>query len=123
MRGLGLLLALLILLLQYPLWLGKGSWLKVWELERQVERQKTANEALTMRNAKLEAEVNDLKQGFDAIEERARFELGMIKRNEVFFQVMEPPVGEASVKTSQGSGEQNALRPDLASEPGKGRQP
>lgn len=99
MRGLGLLLALLILLLQYPLWLGKGSWLKVWDLERQVEQQKTANEALAVRNAKLAAEVNDLKQGFDAIEERARFELGMIKRNEVFFQVMEPSSGETSVKS------------------------
>lgn len=120
MRGLGLLLALLILLLQYPLWLGKGSWLKVWDLERQVEQQKTANEALAVRNAKLAAEVNDLKQGFDAIEERARFELGMIKRNEVFFQVMEPPGGEASVKTSTINGESAA-----AAQPGakEGRQP
>lgn len=120
MRGLGLLLALLILLLQYPLWLGKGSWLKVWDLERQVEQQKTANEALAVRNAKLAAEVNDLKQGFDAIEERARFELGMIKRNEVFFQVMEPPGGEASVKTSTNNGESAA-----AAQPGakEGRQP
>lgn len=123
MRGLGLLLALLILLLQYPLWLGKGSWLKVWELERQVEQQKTANEALAMRNAKLAAEVDDLKQGFDAIEERARFELGMIKRGEVFFQVMEPAGGETSVKTNQGSGEGNGPGPATTPEQGKGRQP
>lgn len=121
MRGLGLLLALLILLLQYPLWLGKGSWLKVWELERQVEQQKTANEALAMRNAKLAAEVNDLKQGFDAIEERARFELGMIKRNEVFFQVMEPTGGETSVKTNQGNGQGSGPAPATAPEQGKGR--
>ncbi|MEW5893498.1 MAG: cell division protein FtsB [Pseudomonadota bacterium] len=116
MRGLGLLLALLILLLQYPLWLGKGSWLKVWELERQVEQQKTANEALAVRNAKLAAEVNDLKQGFDAIEERARFELGMIKRNEVFFQVVEPPGGETSVKTNQ-SDAAGAAAPPGATQP------
>lgn len=90
MRGLGLLLAVLILLLQYPLWLGKGSWLRVWDLERQVEAQQLANEALILRNSKLAAEVNDLKQGYDAIEERARYDLGMIRRNEVFFQVIEP---------------------------------
>ncbi len=101
MRGLGLLLALLILLLQYPLWLGKGSWLKVWELERQVQGQQAANAALAMRNAKLAAEVSDLKQGYDAIEERARYELGMVKRNEVFFQVIE---GEASTQTGVQAG-------------------
>ena len=119
MRGLGLLLALLILLLQYPLWLGKGSWLRVWELERQVEGQQVANEALAMRNAKLAAEVNDLKQGFDAIEERARYELGMVKRNEVFFQVIEGEAStEANVRTERAeSGETNVKRSD------QGRQP
>lgn len=118
MRGLAILLGLLILLLQYPLWLGKGSWLKAWDLERQVEQQKTANEALAMRNAKLAAEVNDLKQGFDAIEERARFELGMVRRNEVFFQVMEPPGGETSVKTNTNAGEHST---PAASGPNGGR--
>lgn len=89
MRALSLLLAVLILLLQYPLWLGKGSWLRVWDLERQIAAQQAANEALALRNAKLAAEVNDLKQGYDAIEERARYDLGMIRHNEIFFQVIE----------------------------------
>ncbi len=90
MRGLTWVLALLILLLQYPLWLGKGSWLKVFDLERQVDAQRAANQALQARNDQLAAEVRDLKTGYDALEERARYELGMIRQDEVFFQVLEP---------------------------------
>lgn len=86
MRAVTLILAALLLLLQYPLWLGKGSWLKVWELNRQVEQQQTVNQSSAARNALLDAEVRDLKQGAEAIEERARSELGMIKHNETFFQ-------------------------------------
>jgi len=90
MRPLAYALAVFILLLQYPLWLGKGGWLRVWGLERQVQEQKQANAALLQRNGALEAEVRDLKQGFEAIEERARYELGLIKQDEVFFQVVRP---------------------------------
>jgi cell division protein FtsB len=90
MRILAYTLAALILLLQYPLWLGKGGWLRVWSLERQVQEQKQTNAALVQRNGALDAEVRDLKQGFEAIEERARYELGMIKQDEVFFQVVRP---------------------------------
>lgn len=89
MRLLTLVLALIIVLLQYPLWLGKGSWLRVWEVDRQVKAQKDTNQKLEARNASLDAEVRDLKQGFDAIEERARSELGMVKQDEIFFQVIE----------------------------------
>lgn len=81
----------LIVLLQYPMWLGKGSWLRVWELERRVADQQAANLALEERNAQLAAEVADLKSGYDAIEARARYELGMIRKNEIFYQVMDPP--------------------------------
>ena len=91
MRAVTLILVVLLLLLQYPLWLGKGSWLKVWDLHRQVEAQQQANQLAQERNAVLDAEVRDLKQGTAAIEERARSELGMIKRDEVFFQVLEDP--------------------------------
>ena len=91
MRWISLILLALILLLQYPLWLGKGGWLKVWDLSRQVEAQKQINQETQMRNAVLDADVRDLKQGTEAIEERARSELGMIKRDEVFFQIMELP--------------------------------
>ncbi|MCU0841725.1 MAG: cell division protein FtsB [Thiobacillaceae bacterium] len=89
MRGLAWVLGVLILLLQYPLWLGKGSWLKVWDLERQLDAQLAANQALQSRNDELAEEVRDLKTGYDALEERARYELGMIRQDEVFFQVME----------------------------------
>jgi cell division protein FtsB len=89
MRGLTWVLATLIVLLQYPLWLGKGSWPRVWELERQVAGQRVANRALEERNAQLAAEVRDLKTGYDALEERARYELGMIRQDEIFIQVME----------------------------------
>jgi len=91
MRVVTLILITLLLLLQHPLWLGKGSWLKVWDLNRQVEAQQQANLQTRTRNAMLDAEVRDLKQGTAAIEERARSELGMIKRDEVFFQILDKP--------------------------------
>jgi cell division protein FtsB len=91
MRWLTLIFVVLIAALQYPLWLGKGSWLRVWEVDREATQQKEINQKLRARNASLDAEVRDLKQGYDAIEERARSELGMIKRDEIFFQVLEEP--------------------------------
>ncbi len=91
-RTLTIVFAGLILLLQYPLWLGKGGWVRVWDLDRQVTAQKKVNDDLTRRNSGLDAEVRDLKNGLGAIEERARFELGMIREDEIFFQVLEGPV-------------------------------
>jgi cell division protein FtsB len=89
MRWLSALLVALLVALQYPLWLGKGGWLRAWDVARQLERQKESNRALEVRNAGLDAEVRDLKQGYDAIEEYARFELGMIREDEVFVQIPE----------------------------------
>ncbi len=80
-------LVFLIALLQYPLWLGKGGWIRVWDYERQLQAQRQVNQKLEQRNAGLDAEVRDLKSGLDAIEERARYELGMIKEGEIFVQV------------------------------------
>lgn len=80
-------LVALIVLLQYPLWLGKGGWLRVWDMDRQLTEQREVNQKLEVRNAGLDAEVRDLKTGFDAIEERARYELGLVKPGEVFVQV------------------------------------
>ncbi|GAB1393541.1 hypothetical protein MASR1M60_17040 [Rhodocyclaceae bacterium] len=76
----------LLLALQYPLWLGKGGLLRVAELERQLDGQREVNQSLEARNASLEAEVRDLKAGYEAIEERARYELGLVKDGEVFVQ-------------------------------------
>ena len=91
MRLLTLVLAALIVVIQYPLWLGKGSWLRVWEVDQEIRAQRATNERLQARNTALDAEVRDLKQGLEAIEERARSELGMIGRDEIFFQIVEPP--------------------------------
>ncbi|MES2355295.1 MAG: cell division protein FtsB [Pseudomonadota bacterium] len=90
MRSLPFILLALIALIQYPLWLGKGSWLRVWEVDRQLVSQRESNAKLMARNSAMDAEVRDLKQGMDAIEERARSELGMVKQDEVFVQVLAP---------------------------------
>jgi cell division protein FtsB len=87
-KVLTLILVALIVLLQYPLWLGKGSWLKVWEVDQQLATQYETNEKLKTRNSALDAEVRDLKQGYEAVEERARNELGMIKEGEIFFRTV-----------------------------------
>ena len=92
-RVLAGILGVLILLVQYPLWLGKGGWLRVWDLDRQVQAQKEHNGKFQSRNAALDAEVRDLKQGLEAVEERARYELGMIKHDEVFFRIVDVPPG------------------------------
>jgi cell division protein FtsB len=91
MRILTLILVLLIAFIQYPLWVGKGSWLSVWKIDAELGKQQQANKQLETRNASLAAEVRDLKTGYDAIEERARNELGMIKQDEVFFQILDKP--------------------------------
>ncbi len=85
------LLVILLVLLQYKLWVGDGSLAEVWDLYQQVEMQKDENRRLRERNQALEAEVLDLKQGLEAIEERAREELGMIKEDETFYQIIEEP--------------------------------
>ena len=94
MKALAIILATLTVLIQYPMWFGKGGWLRVAELERGVGAQRSRNADLTARNAVRDAEVRDLKDGLEAVEERARFDLGMIRRDEVFFQFVEPPQPE-----------------------------
>jgi cell division protein FtsB len=89
MKLLAGILGALILLIQYPLWLGKGGWARAWQLEQDLDNQKNINSKLEMRNTGLTAEVLDLKQGTEAIEERARYELGMVRQDEVFFQIVE----------------------------------
>jgi cell division protein FtsB len=87
LRILALILLALIAALQYPMWLGKGGWLQVRETDRQLAVQREANARLKARNEALDADVRDLKTGSEAIEERARSELGMIRSDEVFFQL------------------------------------
>ncbi|MBL8407603.1 MAG: cell division protein FtsB [Candidatus Accumulibacter sp.] len=112
MRLLAVILLVLIALLQHPLWLGKGGWLRVWDVDRQLQQQKESNGKLEMRNAGLDAEVRDLKQGYDAIEERARFELGMVKQDEVFVQIPDKPASEKTVALA-------AEKPAIATAPAR----
>ncbi|MEO7497029.1 MAG: cell division protein FtsB [Massilia sp.] len=89
MRLITLALVALLLLIQFPLWLWKGGvWLRVVDMEAQVAAVHKKTDELRARNAKLDSEVRDLKDGTGAVEERARYELGMIKQNEIFVQVL-----------------------------------
>ena len=104
MRLLILGLAVLLALLQVPLWIGKGSWLRVWEVDRQLVAQREVNGRLLQRNETLDAEVRDLKTGYEAIEERARAELGMIRQDELFIQVLGSDPAPAQRPASPGKG-------------------
>lgn len=88
MKLLSFILLAAIAAMQYPLWLGKASWLRVWQVDQEVLAARAENVRLQSRNNMLEAEVNDLKQGLEAIEERARSDLGMIKEGEILFQIV-----------------------------------
>jgi len=103
MRLIALCLVTLLVLIQYPLWLGKGGWMRVRELDLQVSAAHEKNDEAKARNAKLASEVNDLKDGTGAVEERARLELGMIKNDEIFVQIATGGGNAASAQTSASS--------------------
>jgi cell division protein FtsB len=100
MKILAAILGALIVLIQYPLWIGKGSWLRAWDMDRQLQAQQSRNAGLAARNASLAAEVRDLKQGTEAIEERARHELGMVRNDEIFFQYTDDQSATSGSKKS-----------------------
>ena len=89
MKPLIAVLAVLLVLLQFKLWFGEGSMKDVWRLEDAIAAQTKENAQLSERNQALAAEVADLKQGLEAVEERARSELGMVKQGETFYQVVD----------------------------------
>ncbi len=93
MKLLAAILGALILLIQLPLWLGKGGWLRARDVDRQVASERAKNARFEERNAALAAEVRDLKRGTEAVEERARYELGMTRPDEVFFQIQDVKSG------------------------------
>ena len=96
MKIIALVLLLLLIWLQYKIWLQDGGIPEVIQLQEEVEEVKTEVEKLQERNSSLDAEVKDLKKGLDAIEERARSEMGMIKEGEVYYQVIEPEQNKSS---------------------------
>jgi cell division protein FtsB len=106
MRWLALAFVAMIVALQYPMWLGKGGWLQVRQYDAELAAQHEANVKLKARNDALDADVRDLKTGYEAIEERARAELGMIRHDEVFFQTQRggagmKPTAPAAAKTAK----------------------
>ena len=90
MRWPVLIAALLLAAVQADLWFGKGNWPYVMGLQAQLDEQLVANAQAQVRNTRLAAEVEDLKNGLEMVEDKARFELGMIKPNEIFVQVLPP---------------------------------
>ncbi|MCH8499601.1 MAG: cell division protein FtsB [Marinobacter sp.] len=90
MKVIWALMAVLILLLQVRLWVGEGSFAQVWSLNQSIAEQRAENASLAARNDRLYAEVLNLRSGRDAIEERARVNLGLIRQGETFFLVVEP---------------------------------
>lgn len=93
LRYIAIILLVLLIALEVKLWAGEGGMRDVWRLQQRLSEQKAQNLALKQRNDKLAAEVQDLKNGTGAIEERARSELGLIKPGEKFYQVVPPPTG------------------------------
>jgi cell division protein FtsB len=91
LRIVALILLVLLIALEVKLWAGQGGMAEVWRLEKSVAEQQHENDELKARNDALAAEVADLKGGTEAIEERARSELGLVKPGEKFYQVVEPP--------------------------------
>ena len=101
MKWLAAALAVSVLLLQYRVWLSEDGVREVARLKHAVAAQAAANDGLAERNRQLAAEVRDLKTGMDALEERARSDLGMIARNETFYQVVPPRAHEATPATTR----------------------
>jgi len=99
MKFLAAALLVLLVLLQYRLWLGEGSMREVSRLRAEIETQRGENQQLKERNRTLAAEVQDLKKGTIAIEERARTDLGMVGRGETFYQVVPPKSGSTAASS------------------------
>ena len=95
MRSLMAILIVILILLQLKMWFGEGGFRDVQRLETRVAEQALENEALAQRNRQLQADVEDLRQGLEAVEELARSELGMIKENEQFYQVVPGQIAES----------------------------
>lgn len=90
-------LLVLFLLIQYPLWLGRGGWFEVMDMRSEIAQQRLTNEGLKARNDAMQAEVEDLRTGTEAAEERARADLGLMHRSEVFVQILPAEDGTPSV--------------------------
>jgi cell division protein FtsB len=118
MRLVTAVLVVLLVLIQYPLWWGHGGWLRVHELREALDAQAKKNADEKLRNQRIEGEVQDLQGGTAAVEERARYEMGMVKDGEVFVQFV-PPNATASfvAATSTSAGNETSTRGEVSAEP------
>jgi cell division protein FtsB len=112
MRLVTAVLIVLLALIQYPLWWGHGGWLRVHELQQQLAQQVQKNADSKLRNERIQGEVQDLQNGTSAVEERARYEMGMVKDGEVFVQFVSPnaplPAANTPSVTTSTRGEMSA---------------
>jgi cell division protein FtsB len=112
MRLVTVVLIVLLVMIQYPLWWGHGGWLGVHELRQELAQQQQKNADAKLRNVRIEGEVQDLQNGTAAVEERARYEMGMVKDGEVFAQFVSPnaplPVANAAASATSTRGEVSA---------------
>ena len=112
MRLVTAVLIVLLALIQYPLWWGHGGWLRVHELQQQLAQQLQKNNDSKLRNERIQGEVQDLQNGTAAVEERARYEMGMVKDGEVFVQFVSPnaplPTANTPSVTTSTRGEVSA---------------
>ncbi|TDV20790.1 cell division protein FtsB [Paraburkholderia caballeronis] len=103
MRLVTVVLIVLLVLIQYPLWWGHGGWLRVHELQQQLAKQLQQNSDEKLRNERIAGEVQDLQNGTAAVEERARYEMGMVKDSEVFVQFVSPNAAAAAAQNGPSS--------------------
>jgi cell division protein FtsB len=103
MRWVAWVVLALLVAVQWPLWFGKGGWLRVWELQRAIGSQQEHNATLAARNGVLQAEVRSLKEGREAIEERARHELHMTRGDEILFQLVRPEADRAAAAPAEST--------------------
>lgn len=116
MRLVTVVLLLLLALIQYPLWWGHGGWLRVHELQQQLAQQTSKNGDLALRNERVQGEVADLQGGTAAIEERARYEMGMVKDSEVFVQFVAPN-SPAPANSANATGPSTSTRGQISGAP------
>jgi cell division protein FtsB len=116
MRLVTVVLVLLLALIQYPLWWGHGGWLRVHELQQQLTQQTDKNTTLKLRNERVQGEVQDLQGGTSAVEERARYEMGMVKDSEVFVQFVSPN-STAPANSANGAGSGGSTRGQVSAAP------
>ncbi|MDR6447619.1 cell division protein FtsB [Paraburkholderia terricola] len=114
MRLVTAVLIVLLVLIQYPLWWGHGGWLRVHELQQQLAQQQQKNVDAKLRNERIQGEVQDLQNGTAAVEERARYEMGMVKDSEVFVQFVSP---NAPLPTANTPSVTTSTRGEMSSAP------